>query len=75
MWLPEPIYKSLPLTYAVIGLAFLLGVLYVGPDAPLGTFYLAMGMVSILAGVTVAAWRMKHANERQKVEADPAQSD
>ena len=75
MWLPEPIYKALPLTYSIIGLAFLLGVFYVGPDAPLGSLYLAMGIVSILASITVMIWRMKHASKRQKVDADEPQTD
>jgi len=75
MWLPEPIYKSLPTAYAVIGVAFILGVLYVGPDAPLGRVYLSIGIVSILAAVTVAWWRGKHKAERTKVDAEQPQTD
>lgn len=75
MWLPEPIYKTLPLTYSIIGAAFLLGVVYVGPDAPMASFYLAMGIFSILASITVTIWRMKHASERQKVDTDSPRTD
>lgn len=70
MWLPTPVYRALPTAYAVIGVAFILGVLYVGPDAPLGRLYLGVGIVSILASVTVAFWRSKHKDSRQKVDTD-----
>ena len=75
MWLPEPVYKALPTAYAVIGVAFILGVLYVGPDAPLGPVYLGVGIVSILAAITVAFWRGRHKEERSKVDADEPQTD
>lgn len=70
MWLPTPVYRALPTAYAVLGVAFILGVLYVGPDAPLGRLYLGVGIVSILASVTVAFWRSKHKDNRQKVDTD-----
>lgn len=70
MWLPTPVYKALPTAYAVIGVAFILGVLYVGPDAPLGRMYLGIGIVSILASVTVSLWRSKHKENRTKVDTD-----
>lgn len=70
MWLPEPVYKALPTAYAVIGVAFILGVLYVGPDAPLGRMYLGFGIVSILASITLSIWRSKHKDDRTKVDTD-----
>ncbi len=75
MWLPEPVYKALPTAYAVIGVAFILGVLYVGPDHPLGSVYLGIGMVSILAAVTVSLWRSRHKQERARVDSDEPQTD
>ena len=70
MWLPTPVYKALPTAYAVIGVAFIAGTLYVGPDAPLGVWYLGIGIVSILASITVSVWRAKHKQNRAKVDTD-----
>ena len=70
MWLPTPVYKSLPAAYAVIGVAFIAGTFYVGPNAPLGAWYLGLGILSILASVTVAIWRARHKEERTKVDTD-----
>lgn len=70
MWLPTPVYKALPTAYAVIGLAFILGTLYVGLDAPLGVLYLGIGIASILASITVSMWRARHKQERAKVDTD-----
>ena len=75
MWLPEPIYKALPTTYAVIGVAFILGVVYVGPSAPMQPVYLALGVVSLLAAVTVTLWRKRHSGNRTKVDTDSPQTD
>jgi len=74
MWLPTPVYKALPTAYAVIGVAFILGVLYAGPDAPLTPLYLGMGIVSILASITVSIWRSKHKSSRTKVDTDESPS-
>jgi len=70
MWLPTPLYKALPTTYAAIGVAFILGVLYVGLDAPLGPLYLGVGIISIFASITVSIWRSKHKDSRQKADSD-----
>ena len=70
MWLPTPVYKALPIVYALIGVAFILGTFYVGPDAPLGVWYLVIGIVSILASVTVTMWRAKHKQGRANVDTD-----
>jgi len=70
MWLPTPVYKALPAAYAVIGVAFILGVLYVGPDAPMGRMYLGFGIASLLAAVTVWMWRSKHKESRTNVDTD-----
>ena len=70
MWLPTPVYKSLPTAYAVIGVAFIAGTVYVGPDAPLGVWYLGLGIVSILASITVSIWRARHKENRAKVDTD-----
>jgi len=74
MWLPTPVYKSLPTAYAVIGVFFILGVLYLGLDAPMGPVYLGLGLVSILASVTLTVWRKKSSGDRHSAESDDAPS-
>ena len=64
MWLPEPIYKSLPTLYAAMGACFILGVFYLGFDAPMSPVYLAMGLVSVIASVVVSIWRSAGSNRR-----------
>ncbi len=70
MWLPTPVYKALPAAYAVIGVSFIAGTVYVGPDAPLGAWYLGLGIVSILASITVSFWRARSKEDRTKVDTD-----
>ena len=64
MWLPEPIYKALPTLYAVMGACFIVGVFYLGFDAPMSPVYLGMGLVSVLASITVSIWRSKGSGEK-----------
>ena len=59
MWLPEPVYKSLPTLYAAMGACFIIGVFYIGLEAPMSPVYLALGLVSILASITVTVWRSR----------------
>ena len=63
MWLPEPIYKSLPTVYAAMGACFIVGVFYLGFDAPMSPVYLAMGLVSVIASVVVSIWRSASSNK------------
>lgn len=72
MWLPTPVYKSLPTLYAVMGVFFVLGVLYLGLDAPMGPVYLGLGIVSILASVTVTMWRSKAGDNKNEPDSDDA---
>ena len=57
MWLPEPVYKALPTVYAAMGACFIVGVFYLGFDAPMSPVYLALGLVSVIASVVVSIWR------------------
>jgi hypothetical protein len=59
MWLPEPIYKSLPTLYGVMGILFILGVIYVGVDTPMAPIYLGLGLVSLLASIGISVSRGK----------------
>ena len=70
MWLPEPVYKSLPTLYAAMGACFIVGVFYLGLDAPMSPVYLAMGLVSILASITVTIWRSKSGGRMQRADGD-----
>lgn len=70
MWLPEPIYKALPTLYAAMGACFIVGVFYLGFDAPMSPVYLGMGLFSILASITVTIWRS--GSERKARSAEPA---
>jgi len=73
MWLPEPAYKSLPTLYAAMGACFIVGVFYIGLDAPMSPVYLALGLVSILASITVTVWRSKKHSNVQGAEGDEEQ--
>ncbi|MDH3616229.1 MAG: hypothetical protein OEQ90_07120 [Gammaproteobacteria bacterium] len=72
MWLPEPIYKSLPTLYAAIGVLFILGVIYLGLDAPMGPVYLGAGLVSLLAAVALTVFRSKRSGKPEDTDSDDA---
>lgn len=63
MWLPGPIYEALPYAYIVGGVLFISGTLYIGINMPGATLYISCGLISIISGVAVFAWRQAH---RQK---------
>ena len=62
MWLPTPIYESLPCAYVVGGLLFVSGSIYLGPSIETAPWYLAIGLISILSGVLV---HLKRKQSRQ----------
>ena len=70
MWLPTPVYRSLPTVYGVIGVFFILGVLYLGLDAPMGPVYLGLGIVSILASIMVTMRRSKSSSNGHNSRSD-----
>lgn len=70
MWLPDPVYKSLPTVYAAMGACFILGVFYVGFDAPMSPIYLGLGLVSVLASITVSIWRGKSSTQGERSDSD-----
>jgi multisubunit Na+/H+ antiporter MnhC subunit len=74
MWLPETVYKSLPTVYALMGALFIIGVFYLGLDAPMSPVYLGLGLVSILASITVTIWRSKHSGKMQRADSDDDQT-
>ena len=40
-----------------MGACFIVGVFYLGFDAPMSPVYLALGLVSVIASVVVSIWR------------------
>lgn len=74
MWLHESVYKSLPTLYALVGALFIIGVFYLGLDAPMSPVYLGMGLVSILASITVTVWRSKYSGKMQRADSDDEQA-
>ena len=57
MWLPTPIYESLPYVYVLCGAFFFYGTLYIGVTAPGATIYIATGLISIVFGSVVFIMR------------------
>lgn len=57
MWLPRPIYESLPWAYWVIGLLMLVLTAYVGDMRPVTIVYMSTGALSFAAGIVVASKR------------------
>lgn len=58
-----------------MGACFIVGVFYLGLDAPMSPVYLAMGLVSILASITVSVWRSKTDGKMQRADGDDEQGD
>jgi len=63
MWLPGPIYESLPYLYIVGGVLFISGTLYVGVLTNGAGLYIACGLISIVYGAYVFN---KRQNARQR---------
>ena len=74
MWLPKPVYNSLPVTYALVGVLFIMGAVYLDLSDPMGPIYLALGALSIAASVTVSYWRATYPGGRLKSKSDDSQS-
>ena len=53
MWLPGPIYESLPYLYIVGGVLFVSGTLYVGVASNSAALYIACGLISIIYGTFI----------------------
>jgi len=66
MWLPKPVYKALPVTYALVGVLFIMGAFYLDLQYPMSPVYLALGAVSIAASITVSYWRATYPSGRLK---------
>ena len=58
-WLPNPIYKALPVAYIVIGLLLLAGVIYSGFTGSSALMYGGVGLLSIGIGFIVHRLRKR----------------
>lgn len=65
MWLPTPIYESLPYLYLLGGVLFISGTLYIGLAAPGAPLYIACGLISIVYGAWIFAKRRAYRNLTQ----------
>ena len=68
MWLPAPLYESLPYIYLLSGMSFIFGTLYIGVAAPGATLYFACGLISIVFGVVVFLLRQACRNAAEQIE-------
>ena len=60
MWLPSPIYESLPYAYIIGGVLFISGTMYIGITAPGTPLYIGCGLLSIIYGATIFSKRQAH---------------
>jgi len=73
MWVPTPIYESLPYAYVIGGLLFFAGTLYIGLSAPGASLYLTCGLISIAYGIVIFAKRQAYRNKSPRPgSAEPA---
>jgi len=60
MWLPTSVYERVPQFWFLIGVFFILGGIYLGPDHPVAFMYIVIGILSAALGVAVAMHRAKY---------------
>lgn len=75
MWLPKPFYKALPVTYALMGVMFIMGAIYLDLRDPMGPMYLGIGILSLVASITVVYWRSRYPGGRARINSDSSESD
>lgn len=59
MWIPKPVYNSLPAIYIVIGLLIAAGIIYMGLERQGSMVYLALAGLCIVAGIVVQWLRIR----------------
>ncbi len=57
MWVPTPIYESLPYAYVIGGVIFISGTLYIGLSHAAAPLYIGCGLISIVSGIYIFAKR------------------
>jgi hypothetical protein len=68
MWLPGPLYESLPYCYVLGGCLFSVGTYYNGFSAPGTILYLACSAISIVAGIVIFARRQAYRASAEQAE-------
>ena len=68
MWLPGPVYESLPYCYFLGGGFFVTGTLYIGPGAPGASLYIACGLLSLVSGAVVFLRRQAYRTAIEQVD-------
>ena len=71
MWLPTPIYESLPYVYVVVGLLLISGATYIGIETGETSVYLGAGAVSVLSGVLVYVRRATARASKRETHEEP----
>ena len=75
MWLPTPLYESLPYVYVIGGVTFICGTLYLGLQHPNAPLYIVCGLISIVSGLLVFAKRQFYRKKLPKPgRSEPAES-
>lgn len=72
MWIPGPVYESLPYIYVLCGGLFIFGTLYIGVTAPGATLYIASGLISIVYGSVVFV--LRQTSRAASVQAETAEA-
>jgi hypothetical protein len=66
MWIPGPIYESLPYLYIIGGVLFISGTIYIGLDTVAAPLYIACGLISIVYGAVVFSKRQARRQKTAK---------
>ena len=66
MWIPGPVYESLPYLYIIGGVLFISGTMYVGLDTATAPLYIACGLISIVCGAIVFSKRQARRQNQSK---------
>ncbi len=53
MWIPGPLYESLPYLYVLGGVLFIAGTMYVGISTPGSPLYVGCGLLSVVYGAYI----------------------
>lgn len=69
MWLPTPLYESLPYAYVVVGILFISGATYIGLETGEASIYLGAGAISVLSGVLVYVRRLSARSNKLRLDA------
>jgi hypothetical protein len=73
MWLPAPLYESLPYVYILGGALFNFGTIYIGVTAPGASLYMASGLTSIVYGMVVFVRRQAYRTTPEQAEIEFAE--